>query len=131
MRENTWPRDQHTGPGGGRYTGPDGGLYTGPGGGAHTGPGGGMYIGPGGGMNTGPGGGLYSGPDGGMYTGCLDRLSRKLRNARHRAAHPLTYALSMFASRPNHGFTGPARETAQVAQFKRQKANRYARPMSM
>jgi len=25
-----WPRDSHTGPGGGLYTGPGGGLYTGP-----------------------------------------------------------------------------------------------------
>lgn len=66
---NMWPRDQYTGPGGGRYTGPGGGLYTGPGGGASTGPGGGLYTGPGGGLYDGPGGGLYTGPGGGLYTG--------------------------------------------------------------
>ena len=30
MEINTWPRDQYTGPDGGRYTGPEGGMYTGP-----------------------------------------------------------------------------------------------------
>jgi hypothetical protein len=69
LSDNTWPRNQYTGPGGGLYTGPGGGMYTGPGGGAYTGPGGGMYTGPGGGMYTGPGGGLYTGPGGGLYTG--------------------------------------------------------------
>jgi hypothetical protein len=64
-----WPRDQYSGPGGGRYTGPGGGLYTGPGGGKYTGPSGGLYTGPGGGLYTGPGGGLYTGPGGGLYTG--------------------------------------------------------------
>jgi len=55
MSNNTWPRDQYSGPpGGGRYTGPGGGMYTGPGGGLYTGPGGGLYTGPGGGMYTGP-----------------------------------------------------------------------------
>ena len=44
--ENTWPRDQYPGPGGGLCTGPGGGMYTGPGGGLYTGPGGGMYTGP-------------------------------------------------------------------------------------
>jgi len=68
-----WPRDQYTGPGGGRYTGLRGGLYTGPSGGAYTGPGGGLYTGPGGGLYTGPGGGLYSGPGGGLYAG--DRVA--------------------------------------------------------
>ena len=52
--ENTWPRDQYSGPGGGLYTGPGGGMYTGPGGGLYSGPGGGLYTGPGGGMYTGP-----------------------------------------------------------------------------
>ena len=36
--QNSWSRDQYTGPGGGAYTGPGGGAYTGPGGGAYTGP---------------------------------------------------------------------------------------------
>jgi len=72
-KKSGWPRDQYSGPGGGRYTGPGGGLYTGPGGGKYTGPGGGLYTGPGGGLYTGPGGGLYTGPGGGMYTGpCND-----------------------------------------------------------
>jgi hypothetical protein len=53
--EETWNRNQYTGPGGGMYTGPGGGMYTGPGGGMYTGPGGGMYTGPGGGMYTGSG----------------------------------------------------------------------------
>lgn len=44
--ENTWPRDQYSGPGGGLYTGPGGGLYSGPGGGLYSGSGGGMYTGP-------------------------------------------------------------------------------------
>jgi len=57
MSDNTWPRNQYTGPGGGLYTGPGGGMYTGPGGGLYIGPGGGLYSGPGGGMYTGPGGG--------------------------------------------------------------------------
>jgi len=74
--ENTWPRDQYSGPGGGLYTGPGGGMYTGPGGGAYTGPDGGMYTGHGGGMYTGPGGGLYTGPGGGMYTGPCDNPYR-------------------------------------------------------
>jgi hypothetical protein len=51
--ENSWPRDQYSGPCGGSYTGPGGGLYTGPGGGLYTGPAGGLYSGPGGGMYTG------------------------------------------------------------------------------
>lgn len=65
----TWPRDQYSGPNGGRYTGPGGGMYTGPGGGLYTGPGGGLYTGPGGGLYSGPGGGLFHGAGGGMYTG--------------------------------------------------------------
>lgn len=53
MRQNTWPRDNYTGSGGGLYTGAGGGLYTGSGGGLYTGPGGGLYSGPGGGLYTG------------------------------------------------------------------------------
>ena len=53
MSNNNWPRDQYSGPGGGRNSGPGGGLYAGPGGG--------LYIGPGGGLYTGPGGGMYAG----------------------------------------------------------------------
>jgi hypothetical protein len=45
MSENSWPRDQYAGAGGGLYTGPGGGMYTGPGGGVYTGPGGEMYTG--------------------------------------------------------------------------------------
>jgi len=37
MSPSGWPRDQHTGPGGGLSTGPGGGLHTGPGGGLFTG----------------------------------------------------------------------------------------------
>ena len=44
--ENTWPRYQYTGPGGGAYAGLGGGMYTGPGGGLYGGPSGGMYKGP-------------------------------------------------------------------------------------
>jgi hypothetical protein len=54
MTDNTWPRDQYSGPGGGLYTGPGGGMYTGPGEGLYTGPGGGLFSGPGAGMYTGP-----------------------------------------------------------------------------
>lgn len=46
MTQNTWPRNQYTGPVGGLYTGPGGGLSMGPGGGLSTGPGGGMSSGP-------------------------------------------------------------------------------------
>jgi len=38
MTENTWPRDQYDGPGGGAYDGPGGGPYDGPGGGMCNGP---------------------------------------------------------------------------------------------
>jgi hypothetical protein len=87
-QRNTWPRDRHTGPGGGLYTGPGGGLYTGPGGGAYTGPGGGrMYTGPGGGLSTVPGGGRYTGPCPNPYHSNQpprDALLRYLReNNRH------------------------------------------------
>ena len=68
MAKNTWPRDQYSGPGGGRYTGPEGGLYTGLVDGLYTGPGGGLYAG--------PGGGLYSGAGGGIYTGLCDEPHR-------------------------------------------------------
>ena len=75
--EGTWPRDLHSGPGGGLSTGPGGGMYSGPGGGASTGRGGGLYTGPGGGLSRSPGGGLYTGPGGwlskshggGLYAG--------------------------------------------------------------
>ena len=69
MSPSGWPRDQHTGPGGGLFAGPGGGMYTGPGGGASTGPGGGLSAGPGGGLSAGPGGGLSTGPRGGLSTG--------------------------------------------------------------
>jgi hypothetical protein len=49
MAHYTWPRNQHTDPGGGLYTGPGGGLSIGPGGGLSTEPSGGLSIGPGGG----------------------------------------------------------------------------------
>ncbi|MFI6985175.1 hypothetical protein ACIBSV_42250 [Embleya sp. NPDC050154] len=29
MTTNTWPRDRHSGPGGGLHTGPGGGMHTG------------------------------------------------------------------------------------------------------
>jgi hypothetical protein len=67
-KNDTWPRDGYTGPGGGLSTGPGGGMSTGPGGGLSTGPGGGLSNGPGGGLFTGPGGGLSTGPGGGLST---------------------------------------------------------------
>ncbi|AWZ26775.1 hypothetical protein CEJ39_01875 [Rhodococcus pyridinivorans] len=60
-KNNGWPRDRSTSPGGGLSTSPGGGRSTGPGGGLSTGPGGGLSTGPGGGLSTGPGGGLYTG----------------------------------------------------------------------
>jgi len=68
MTRDNWPRNQHTGPGGGLFAGPGGGMSTGPGGGASIGPGGGLSTGHGGGLSSGPGGGLSTEPGGGLST---------------------------------------------------------------
>ena len=72
MTRNTWPRDRHTGPGGGLYTGPGGGLHTGTGGGASTYTGGGLSTYTGGGLSTYTGGGLSTRAGGGLHTGACE-----------------------------------------------------------
>jgi hypothetical protein len=66
--EGTWPRDLHTGWGGGLSTSSGGGLSTSRGGGLSTSSGGGLSTSRGGGLSTSSGGGLSTSRGGGLST---------------------------------------------------------------
>jgi hypothetical protein len=73
--EGTWPRDLHTGRGGGLSTSSGGGLSTSRGGGLSTSSGGGLSTSRGGGLSTSSGGGLSTSRGGGLSTSSGGGLS--------------------------------------------------------